>query len=926
MKCNRSVQAICVKDFVVIFVDQLRINTFDCHRLLLACFSVLAGGLVSLSNAQVDQADIDAAITEGVRYLLSHQEDDGTWGDGERKLHTTAEVVRALSEARRLNKLPAGEGTAVNSAINSAYDAFSNSEEIDMERQALSASLRAASGRGLNTYRVFALNQQQFDGGWGITIENHSNVRDTAMVLDSLLGDFPVSVSPDRAMGAVAFLESELSIEDTGKSWSYGAGGASGVLATSRGLIAVRQLGSSLGSESAVVDVIDEALEYLLSSVDPNGDDFDLSNDPFESWITYDSESYALLLRAYAGLRQPRELDDMVQSFLNRQQIYIPSPTKGAWSSDGIIPIGGSDSVFATASVLRALLSVVQSDTDEDSEFPDISVEAFTFDGVTDLDFLYIDSFIVDTSEGGIGRDDLEDDVSVIRVQCFNDDPRIVTLGSNGLQYAQPVGGVYEILVPVNGQGIELATEVSELVPVSSLEADDDTVWIQVDFDERLTESDELNNTKYSGVGPSSQTSDIALLAGSIRVNHVDLADDPVVRLTATLINAGSMDIGAGLKARVYFRAGGVDEGYTLADINAGLEPSYLNDPLHIGYVDIDMPVNDPLEPFQGIDVSLDWLPLISSSRTVTVIVDPLLFPWDDDETNNSDEHTFEFTTGDLQMSHFVAANGDQIFDLDYGDFCYSAQHGFATYIRANSGEDWVLLGNANYGPGGTGVPCMFRLSRAQSATMASGSYQALGEVWYETGTTANRVFIDDEIIPFTIDPFTEISAVGIGFVDITTGDEIIPQGFANGISVSSLESLRVHVYYESNTEPSFTGNYKIVKVNDDIEVPLDTPVTGGLGTAVVSGSVARFNVDLSSFTLPDYELNENTSYAVVIDLDDENYPRRYVFTLQASGGYVLGRKMVGHDGDDDIIPDNQAVPAQDGVVVRVKIPITRND
>ncbi|MCA9304322.1 MAG: hypothetical protein KC996_09390, partial [Phycisphaerales bacterium] len=315
-------------------------------------------------------SDIDDAVSEAVSYLLAQQGEDGVWGAGDQSLHTTVEVVLALKMADRAGITPAsasGDFGVIPAAIDEAYGAFAGLDPDDLERQTLVASLRIAAGRNIGSLRTTILDQQQADGGWGITIEHRSSVRDTIMVAEALLGEDPIPIADDRLLAAIGFLDSELrSVSGSqAKYWLHGAGGESGVMTSARGLIALRRLGETLGSESAIYDARRDVLAYLLSEVEP-----DMNWSGATPWSDPDGDTaiYATTLRAYAGARQPRELERMISGFLGRVSL------DGSWAANGVPSFGSPspDAVYPTAAMIRALLSVPETLASAESELPDI--------------------------------------------------------------------------------------------------------------------------------------------------------------------------------------------------------------------------------------------------------------------------------------------------------------------------------------------------------------------------------------------------------------------------------------------------------------------------------------------------------------------------------------------------------------------------
>ena len=476
-------------------------------------------------------------------------------------------------------------------------------------------------------------------------------------------------------------------------------------------------------------------------------------------------------------------------------------------------------------------------------------------------------------------------------------------------------------------------------------------IGVLIDYNERIRESDESNNY---GVGLvydqadrepgepledyqlETDGADLAILANSLSVDHADLSSNQVVKLSATIWNMGDEIIPQGTDVRVWFREGSYSDGPAIDALGT---PDY-SDPSYrlIGYVDVEVPTGgltafDPagddgvLQETGKLDVEIEWIPELSASRTVCVLVQPLENGSDQqdvDLTNNVDEATFQFTSGDLTMTHQLAANGDLVFYLDYGDVCNNPSYGFGGYFRLDtgSGTEWVAMSTAPYGPGGGTTRCIFRIPRDEVWQMAAGTYQALGEVWYEDPNTGVRDFIDDEIVSFEVPSLGAVTAVNIAFVD-EYGAENIPEIQNPPVAIADLDNLRVTVYYESNsaTAPSYDIDFELVKVNDDTFVPFSSPVEGT--STGPSGSPATVTFSLSGATTQ--LLEEGVSYTVVVrvsGISGNDFVRRQMFTVLGADGFALLKKVVKHNGVQ--LGENDEVPARDGEIIEVILEVRR--
>lgn len=888
---------------------------------------------------------VENSIQRSVDYLLSAQSDSGYWGENGLELYTTVEVARALRLAQHAGYLPSDSTQNISLAISRAYESILGVVADDTERDALFLSLAKLSNRSAISLQNQLLNEQQFDGGWGLTFEHRSSVRDTALVADALFAFNPSAIDASRLVGAIDFLDGELKPESVGQSWAYGVGGRSKPVSTARVLIAMRLLGEALGSESAIYDGIHESLQYLELEVDPNGAEWDGVLTP-QQWTDtkYDTVDYGTVLRGYAGLLQPRELDAMVHGLWLRQA--DSGEAAGGWTDSGELPAATDDvSILATAVVTQAFLAL-PSPEDQEPDLPDLAMSMFSLENVQDQDYVEFASFEFQSLGATVLPGDLPTGQSGVHVRFYNGDPRVVTYNADGqLQYAVPIGDLYTIDVPIQDFTLFEAGESTPVRVVDFQGGQSSLLGVVLDYDNAIGELDEFNNaavTNLSGDnGAVSGVIDIAIKAGSIHVDHRDLVENPLVRLSATFWNRGANQI-TNKSVRVYYRTGEVGDGFTAQDVFDGtVDPMFLTDDSLIGYVDHTFGTDgDALDSLEEIHFEVEWLPNRSASRTVTAIVVPEPSQWNgsdaDDLTNNMDQATFEFETGELSVTHTLAANNDLIFDLQYGDFCYSAAHGFAAYYRAGTGDDWIPIGNAPFGPSGAEVPCKFRIPRADVWQMPSGSYQALGEVWYVNPNTGQAQFIDDEIMPFMVPTLTSVASVSVSFYDADdgSGDLIIPQELVGtSFNVSDLQYMFATVYFETNDDsfnPSMTC--RIVKVDSTGESFEDLSPPVFLDESQLSCSVSSDGgssvciADLSGFM--NVSLVANQTYAVELELSglpgNQTITRRHMFTLTGTEGYVLLEKQVENDGGD--VNASNPVPATEGETVRVTVPIQKYD
>lgn len=917
------------------------------------CFSLIACVVVSLSasraTSQVTIEQVDHAIVSGIEFLLSDQARnvDGTWGATGQELHTTAEVVRVLRHAQILGFSPDNQVglPSIGSAIGVAYDAYSGLQPEDLERQSLVATLRLASGRSLGELRARILNQQQADGGWGLTAEYRSSVRDTVVVSESLLDIQPIGMDDDRLIAAIEFMDTQRRVEPSGTSWSHGNGGESTLVTTARGLIAVRNFGRSLGSDSAVFDLVNESLQYLVGQVDPNGTQWvDVSI--ATEWAALDTATYATVLRAYAGVRQPEELVWMTNGIVIRQGESPGADWDGAWSTNGELPSDTNPAdVYSTAMALRALMALLSGDDEEQES--DVLFDDFVLNGVATPSnappYLDLSSFQFDYSGPLLSESDFDDGVVEIAAQFFLGDPRVVNYDpAEGFQAATPIGT--PIVFNPMDETVNLNT-LYEAAPIlwDDISLDGSTlIGVMLDSENEIAESNEYNNYAVDTIdslgwaGGSVSGTDIAVLAGSLRVSSTNLIEDPVVRLSATIWNRGDQALdNATQNLRVHFRAGSVTDGFTLEsirDLQDGggvFDPSFIDDPLYIGSVDVAFSQQSTLGSQESIEVGVDWIPVLSPSRTVTVIVEPLLDSWDQPETNNTEQSTFDFQSGVMSMSHSRAGNGDLYFDLSYGDNCFNPSFGFAAYYRKLAGDPWIPIEPSSYGAAGSIVPCSFVITRARTFSLESGSYQALGEVWYQNLTTGEQDFIDDEIIPFVIAEYTSVNAISSGFFTLGQGGEEIPlDPYAQytGIPISFLGNLKTTLYFQSNRPAdspfSPTVEYRFVSIDDDVDTEIYAGTYGAPSEITESSLV--YTQDLSSLT---DTLLQGISYAVVVDvkLGDELLLRRYhVFAVGTTGGVVLDPKLITYptEGSGTTGPYGVEVQAIDGEKIKVTVPI----
>lgn len=914
------------------------------------------------------EESIKDAVTESIHFLLwveehSASQGSGVWGQEDQSLYTTAIVASALREAEQSHYLSdnAEVRSKINAALHRAYLHFGNQSPAAVESQALVASVRANARRGLGAHRERILNQQQVDGGWGITIEHRSSIRDTTIIADALLTDGLMELPLDRLAAVVAFLDGELiALPDVpGKAWVHGIGGDSGIMATARGVNAIRAVGQQLGSEAAIFDPVEASLEYLMHHVDPGTVSWPPSNsgDP----MPMDTGTLAMVLRAYAGLRQPGELQAMLEGVLDAKiDFEDPDDTSGSpevlgvyWTDDGVSVSDRAEYThhsLSTAAVIKALLALPRVE-DADDGVPDLVITGISVaagDGPEAS--ITLDSFEIENlNSTHITEEFVLDDDQEVRVQFYQGDPRRNTVINGEVVGPEPIGGLVRLDLPFPSPG---AVDVKDdlgvtTIPVTYSEAyQSEVLGAIIDFDSRITESDETNNAFAFVVDTAGSFGvdtgpDIAVVGQSLSVSSTNLLETPIVQLSVSLWNAGyepnaaqQQDIPAGAAFRVWFRAAPYDEAFSKQISNGGVVEADFSDGTLIDFVDITLAAD--LQSFEALDevISVDWLPSRSPSQTVTVQVQqrPTVSFNDNYDAvlgNNADQNSFSFETGRLNMSHVRSANGELVFFLEYGDHCYSALHEFAAYVRMGTGEDWTPLGFASYGAGGTVSPCVFSIPRAQAFGLTQGVYQALGEVWSLSNGDL-RTFIDDAVLQFTIPELTEITAFAAGFIT-DNGEPVALETLGSNPDIGQLQNIEMNLYYQSNSdgEPGVTLDWELVKVQDDEYLPFDEPVGGTLTSPSESApGVLTYNIDLSNdFGWPQLSqgLVAMSSYAIAATItptgtsDATPIRRQYTFTILNSEGYVLEPKTLWHNG---IAVDSNPIDAQDGDRIRVVIPV----
>ena len=359
-------------------------------------------GIVSLVIMSLcivfEVAGQDTNTEKAVAYLVSKQNEDGSWNQDQQK-----KLVDSFETFRALHRVNGGEN-----ALNNALKYFSTLPEDTNET--LSAKLHILSNSTADVTnlanKLIAL--QKTDGGWGLVESKRSSIPHTLSALSALLSS--KKASSEILSKACSYLSS---VQKESGEWIYsGEYSLSDVAHTAMTLVLLKEIQNTGSfSNTELEQAITRARSYLEGK-ENNGAYGGLLD---TAWVYL----------AFSQIKQPSELQATLSLISNLQQ------ENGSWN----------DKIYDTAICLQALSAIQIPQTD----LPDLEIteQNISFTPSTPLtgNEVTVSGTIFNTGDK---------DAENVKVEFFNRDPR---LGGT------PLGSVQTIaLIPAGGSAIAQTT------------------------------------------------------------------------------------------------------------------------------------------------------------------------------------------------------------------------------------------------------------------------------------------------------------------------------------------------------------------------------------------------------------------------------------------------------------------------------------
>ena len=215
----------------------------------------ICGFLIALHNAvaYAQQAPID----NGLSYLRTTQNADGSWGGTETSLNTVLQTT--ATTARTLQLLGTTDTSLTNSISFLTAQTPNTVDDLSQQVEAL-----AASGVDVSTLAASIKTAQQADGGWGLDLEKNftSAVVDTGSALRALKVAGATDVTIDST--ALAYL---LTTQNSDDGFGFYRGDVSNVYMTSLVSSTLQRFTQTISIASS----LNKATAYLIAHQNPDG-------------------------------------------------------------------------------------------------------------------------------------------------------------------------------------------------------------------------------------------------------------------------------------------------------------------------------------------------------------------------------------------------------------------------------------------------------------------------------------------------------------------------------------------------------------------------------------------------------------------------------------------------------------------------------
>ncbi|WP_340680471.1 putative Ig domain-containing protein, partial [Paraglaciecola sp.] len=331
-------------------------NMFAVKAIKAACMAGMIAGLLPLSFstlATTSNTVLEQSRAEGIAWLLTHQNGDGSWGEGGAKMAATSEALTLLLRSSLAHSPHYARGLS--------WLANSKTDSTDY----LARKIIVLEQAGLDTDDMGLIDElytrQNTINSWGTYSGEHPSVIDSSLALSALY-QHSGNLGSGYSTEVNGFFNAVVSAQKPNNfGWPH-MGGAAGAGLTPQVMptaIALQTMTRVLSAGWGVLSYTKRAVNWLVGKQVSNGRFIDSTVASPTGFITTATSYKALqgLVAANVGVTVASSVLTKAQDYLFAQQ-----STNGSWADDS----------YQTAIVLNTLGAITLPDTDGDGIPDDI--------------------------------------------------------------------------------------------------------------------------------------------------------------------------------------------------------------------------------------------------------------------------------------------------------------------------------------------------------------------------------------------------------------------------------------------------------------------------------------------------------------------------------------------------------------------------